>query len=74
MKKERKMIVIKLSEISKMIYDLQNKNILNKIEKLELKIRKKFNIDSKLIDIECYHSQVLFDFKNIDLIIECNKI
>jgi hypothetical protein len=70
----KKVVEIKLSEISEMIYDLQNENILNEIEKLELKIRKKFNIDSKLIDIECYSSQVLFDFKNVDLIIECNKI
>jgi CRISPR/Cas system type I-B associated protein Csh2 (Cas7 group RAMP superfamily) len=70
----KKTIEMKLSEISEMIYDLQNENILNEIEKLELKIRKKFNIDSKLIDIECYSSQVLFDFKNVDLIIECNKI
>jgi CRISPR/Cas system type I-B associated protein Csh2 (Cas7 group RAMP superfamily) len=70
----KKTIEMKLSEISEMIYDLQNENILNEIEKLELKIRKKFNIDSKLIDIECYSSQVLFDFKNVDIIIECNKI
>ncbi len=70
----KRTIEMKLSEISEMIYDLQNENILNEIEKLELKIRKKFNIDSKLIDIECYSSQVLFDFKNVDIIIECNKI
>ena len=38
----KKTIEMKLSEISEMIYDLQNENILNEIEKLELKIRKKW--------------------------------
>ena len=66
-------VEINLSEISNMIYDLQNKNILNKVEKLESKIRKKFNIDSKLLDIECYSSLILFDFKNIDIVIECDR-
>ena len=74
MKEKMKLKVeMNLSEISNMIYDLQDKNTLNEIEKLESKIRKKFNIDSKLLDIECYSSLVLFDYKTIDIIIECDR-
>lgn len=70
MKKEMN---INLSDISTMKYDLQKDNIIERLSKLEDKIRIKCNIKEteKLIDIECYTSQVYFNFAKTWLRIDC---
>ena len=71
----KKNVRMKLSEVSNMKYDNQKDDKINELEKLEGKIRDKFNIKSnqKLIDIECYASQVSFNFSRTYVAIECDN-
>ncbi len=71
----KKNVRMKLSEVSNMKYDIQKDDTISELAKLEGKIREKFNIKSyqKLIDIECYASQVYFNFSRTYVAIECDN-
>ena len=61
-----------LSDVSKMKYKLDSK-VMSKAVRIENVIRRKFNIKSKLKDIECYTSQMLFVFNHHAVIVLVDK-
>jgi DNA-binding protein len=61
-----------LSDVSKMKYKLDSK-VMSKAVRIENVIRRKFNIKSKLKDIECYTSQMLFIFNYHAVIVLVDK-
>ena len=62
-----------LSDVSKMKYNLQDNRLMSKLTRIENVIRKKFNIKSKLKDIEAYTSQANFIFNNHEIVLLVNK-
>jgi len=68
-----KSTVTMLSNVSKINYDLQDNRLMSKLVRIENVIRKRFNIKSKLKDIECYTSQTNFIFNNYEVVLLVDK-